>query len=441
MSAMPWLPTEVPPLNEKVPTELVRRMQQEQLVDLGPATAGALPVAPLEVSKEAYFSLCDAAVHLVDLLSTTAAHLGATSAQRLAALGMRPEDAPLFQDDEAREAELATAITRADVVIGPNGPLFVEYNVAGAVGGLVEGGCLRDVWTEVARLSGEPAPNAIDPLAALGDGFARLLRTTPAWPRLDVVASLRDYPRARTTRLFDLEVQALQAAGIQARLWEPEDYARRESTGLPEAFWANFTVAEWHELGISLDPIRAAIDGGATMIPSQSACFPNSKRLLGLLSEGLDWMSDQDRAFADQWIPWSRIVGDRKVEWRGRTCSLPELLSSERADFVLKHGDAMKGEAVWMGKACDQQTWDALVQTATRNGTDYIAQEYIRPERCVVNLSWPDGRVAAAEIAPVVSPFVMAGQSGGLWYRFTVDPDVPIVSRPNGAIDNLITWV
>ncbi len=438
MSANPWLPREITPTCS--PAGLIRQLLHDELADLGPVTSGPLPTAPLEVSQDAYASLSDAGVRLIGLLRTAVAQLGDTSAQRLAAVGIDPSEVPLFQHDEALEADLATAVSRADVVIGPGGPQFLEFNVAGAVTGPIECHSLLRVWADLARRAGAPPLTAIDPLTTMAQALAGLLRKTPAWPRLAVLASLRDYPAATSTRRFELELAALREAGIQPRLYEPEAFGERGQAGAPETLWANFTVSEWQELEISLEPIRSALDRGTTMIPSQSACFVNSKRMLALLSEGQPWMSADDRAFADRWIPWTRTVSDRKVVRRGQLCSLPELLSTERERLVLKYADGMKGAQVWVGRACEQGVWDGLVERATVNGSGFVAQEYVEPQRCPVELSLPDGQLTRADIAPVISPFVFDGLPGGMWVRFTPDPDVPVVARNFGAIDNVVTW-
>lgn len=69
----------------------------------------------------------------------------------------------------------------------------------------------------------------------------------------------------------------------------------------------------WHTLKLA----------GLTAIPSQSARLVDSKKMLARLSEGLPWMSDAGRALVSRFVPWTRIVRDRIVHWRGRTFGAP----------------------------------------------------------------------------------------------------------------------
>ena len=63
--------------------------------------------------------------------------LAGDRAGRIAALGIDPADCPLFTPDEDFELRHSADMTRADVIIGPDGPKFVEFNVSGAFGGMV----------------------------------------------------------------------------------------------------------------------------------------------------------------------------------------------------------------------------------------------------------------------------------------------------------------
>jgi hypothetical protein len=73
-----------------------------------------------------------------------------------------------------------------------------------------------------------------------------------------------------------------------------------------------FTVHNAQEIRLRHQPGARGAGRGFRLIPSASSWLPHAKRQLALLSEGLPWMTVQDRDLAARYLPWSQIAGESK---------------------------------------------------------------------------------------------------------------------------------
>lgn len=120
---------------------------------------------------------------------------------------------------------------------------------------------------------------------------------------------------------------------MKAEFFEPEDLL--EGLGLPgrpryEVGLRHFTIPEWRGHGIDLAPVRTALDAGCTLISTQTAYLISNKKVLGWVSEGRPWMTEQDRDIVDRYLPWTRVVSDRATRWRDPLTCFPNCCSTAR---------------------------------------------------------------------------------------------------------------
>ncbi|NEE60423.1 hypothetical protein G3M55_89950, partial [Streptomyces sp. SID8455] len=133
-------------------------------------------------------------------------------------------------------------------------------------------------------------------------------------------------------------------------------------------------VDDWRDLGIGLEPVHSAVSRGALLFPPQSSYLIANKKTLAWISEGLPWMTEDDRELVARYLPWTRLVHPRKVEWRGVRHDLAALLLENRRDFVLKKAIGMMGLQVVLGPYATDQEWEGAV-TAALADRDSIVQE------------------------------------------------------------------
>jgi hypothetical protein len=153
------------------------------------------------------------------------------------------------------------------------------------------------------------------------------------------------------------------------------------------------------------------------MLPSQSGTLLADKRLLALVSEGLASRSVADRDFVSAYVPWTRVVRDRSVEWRGCRRSLAELIISAKDDFVLKRGMGNSGQEVTIGRDTDEASWRLAAMSALDDGSS-VVQEYVPPQPYTLELMNERGAAESAPVAPVLSPILMGGRPAGCFVRY-----------------------
>lgn len=411
------------------------RLRDGEYVHAVPSTMTAL--RPVVLRPSAHAELFTATTGLLALLRRTLLESAPTPAGRIAALGADEGLYPLFMTGPAEE-DYATCIARPDVVIGADGPKFVEFNIGSGIGGVVDTALHTAAW--VAAFGGaDRAPfTAVDPLAVRDRLFVRAVRDLGVRPSVAILGTFRDLG-GRRNRYFELQADSLRRSGLDAEFFEPEDLV--DGLGLPGAprhqlGLRHLTIAEWRAHGIDFAPVRAALDAGCTFLASQTAYLVANKKVLGWVSEGRPWMTDRDRAAVARYLPWTRVVTDRPARWRGATQSLPELLVDRQPEFVLKPATGMSGQHVLVGRNCAPGEWRAAVAAAVA-AEDHIVQEYVAPLAHRMEFT-EHGDVFEADVFPVYSPFVFDGRPAGCMVRHLPPGRDGVVSvHGHGALANV----
>jgi hypothetical protein len=258
-------------------------------------------------------------------------------------------------------------------------------------------------------------PQVVDPFAARAQLLEKVAAERSRERSVVIVGDPAEYDAIE--RLFELEVQALRQRGFRAAFIRPSDLgdlpaAERFSLGI-----RNFSMVDWVRSGTDPAPIRAAIAEGCLLLPSQSGTLLADKRLLALVSEGLASRTAADRAFVSAYLPWTRIVRDRSVEWRGRRHDLAELIINAKDDFVLKRGIGNSGQEVTIGRDTDEAAWRLAATSAMDDGSS-VVQEYVPPQPYTLELMNEQGVAESAAVAAILSPMLMGGRSAGCFVRY-----------------------
>ncbi|HET8643253.1 MAG TPA: hypothetical protein VFM37_15050, partial [Pseudonocardiaceae bacterium] len=327
-------------------------------------------------------------------------------AGRLAALGAEPGEYDLFLADQLAEERYCAPMARPDVVIGPQGPRFVEFNVGSAVGGIVEtsvvGAVLQRRWDDRFRCE-----RPFDGIAAMFQGLGAR--------SLAVVSLLADVTYdATSTRYFDLITGHLGRAGMAAEYFEPDQLPAGR---FPFAM-RHFTLVDARRLGVDIEPVRAAIEAGCLLVSTETGELIGNKKVLAWASEGRPWLTAADRELVDRYLPWTREVRDGPVWWRGGRHDLPALLLSRQAELVLKRGHGQCGLQVRIGRDTGAAQWATAVEEALAAG-DSVVQEFVPAGRCRQRLfDLASGEAFDAVVAPVLSPYLFDGRTIGCMVRY-----------------------
>ncbi|MEO7262668.1 MAG: hypothetical protein ABI047_15645 [Jatrophihabitantaceae bacterium] len=415
-----------------LPVPRLAEMLAEQLLTISPKTGFPVVGQPLIIPHDEYRSLLSATSRLLRLQLTAIRNIAPDAQGRLAALKADPAAFSRFTADEDFELRHAADMARADVIIGATGFQFIEFNVGGGFGGMVEFEALRQVWQRVAIASGEPQLTGDSPYAA----FARLIRQT--------ASEHGARPAALVLAYFEADWTAEELGGQCDFLREHQIPTELADVGSMSV--AEITASSPYPIGIVQLSDREAVDAGwdlsrlqalqragLTAIPSQSARLIDSKKVLALLSEGLPWMNEADHAFVQRFVPWTRIVRNCDTTWETRVYSLQDLLLAEQSRFVIKGSAGLAGNEVIFGANCSPQEWSRLVGTAVESEY-YVAQEVVDSAPVKVRVIHDEyGTHDYRTVRMVVSPFCIGGVPSGCYVRMAQAPNTGLVTRDTGA--------
>lgn len=425
----PWFGDRTRPPEIGLSRERIAETVAYELRDM-PLPAYPIALQPFVVPLASYRELLSATVALLGLLRRAALAAGTDRSSRLAALNLDPADRPTWTDDEEWELRHCADMARADVVLTEDGPRFIEFNVSGAFGGLVHFQLFHRAWQRICDLAGQPAFVGVDAYARLATLIERTCGELGVEPSIALVGTPREWGPGTPRRNFLLQVDVLRHHGIRAEHLDFEDLLDaidRHPLGLGQ-----FTVQDADAIGYDIGPVHEAQRRGFRLIPSATSWLLHTKRLLALLSEGQPWMSDADRELAARYLPWSRLIGDRKVRWRDTTYDLPALLLERPESFVIKGATGCSGDEVVFGARATPTEWANLVESAVP-ANYHVAQEVVRPPALLVDVLHASGEVTRVEANTVISPFVIGGAPAGCFARFVDTHQPGIISSLSRA--------
>lgn len=429
------------------PLGVTRRLIRENTIDTGIPPREGCPISPLVLPRAVHVRTQQAAVALLSLCKRAALSSGDSTEARLASYNASALDYPLFSEDQHFEDGFCDIFARPDFVVTDQGPKVLEFNVSGAIGGVPELATLQQGLQSAYSRRDSISWQWEDPFDGRARAFATVAQCHGLDPRVLILGSTRDLKHSSSAKIFDLEANALHRRGLVADYCEPEQLtdllssAGGDSKSLFPLSLRMFTIPEWERLNINLDGVRAWLDGGSWLLTPQTSAFLANKKTLAWLSEGLPWMTRQDRAIVDEFVPWSRTISDRFTTLPERNSGdLLHHVIEKQYDLVIKQGIGMQGLQVSVGKDVSATTWGTLVQAAVAHNNS-IVQQYVEP--CAQEIWMSHGpnedETQLLRTRPIVSYFVFGNRVGSGWARFRPDDTFGVVSREGyGAFETAI---
>jgi len=410
--------------------DAIRQMLRTEIRDIGWPYQDQLPATPMAIPRASYAELYRVTSALVGLLRRTALEAAPTTQARLEAYRMPAREHHLFLSDEFLEERYADAVVRPDIIIGPAGPQFLEFNVSAALGGPVEMHCRLQVWRRLYGDDDGRVPFGYhDPFAVRAALFHDLAAETARAPRVAVVGSTRlpDVER----RYFELEAAYYNDHGLTARFFEPEELSEawdcpphlRYGLGL-----RNFTIGDFVKSGVDTAPVQEALDRDCLLVTTQSSVFLHSKLTMAMMSEGRPWMSAAEQRLVDAYLPWTRILTARRTARGGEEVDLVPFVLKHRESLVLKTALGESGNEVILGSRATEAQWESAVAAALEDGTS-VVQDFVVPQTCRLPIL-TDGSDEPEEVdvAPVLGPLLFGGRPAGLFARFFGDGEAGVVA-------------
>jgi uncharacterized circularly permuted ATP-grasp superfamily protein len=203
--------------------------------------------------------------------------------------------------------------------------------------------------------------------------------------------------------------------GISARVVEPAavDYHNGRLYAGGEPIDVIYKRVLLHELvddgGLDQPIVRAVRDRAVCMVNPFRCKLMHKKASLAVLSdERHAHLFDAGAQTAIRaHVPWTRVVEERKTEYRGATVDLVPFAVATREQLVLKPNDDYGGAGIVLGWTVDAAEWERAVQRAL--ASPYIVQERV----AIASEPYPslvDGRLQIIDRMLDTAPFVCHGR-------------------------------
>jgi uncharacterized circularly permuted ATP-grasp superfamily protein len=164
--------------------------------------------------------------------------------------------------------------------------------------------------------------------------------------------------------------------------------------------------------GLDHPVVRAVRDRAVVMVNPFPCKILHKKASLAVLSDEANahLFTLEESAAINQYIPWTRLLSERKTMYQGREIDLVPFLSQNKADFVIKPNDEYGGKGVVLGWEATPNEWEAALRTGLAEPS--IVQKKV-PLPKFPYASWVDGKVEIYDRMIDTNPYI--------WYGSYVD--------------------
>ncbi|MEM6684851.1 MAG: hypothetical protein AAF617_03560 [Bacteroidota bacterium] len=193
----------------------------------------------------------------------------------------------------------------------------------------------------------------------------------------------------------------------------------------------NFALKE-----ISPDVFRAFMMNAIYFPDHLGVAVLRDKRNLAILRTLADAgkFSAVENEKIQQFIPWSVLMQETNVAYKGETHNLHTLLASQKDNFVIKVADGLQGNDVFVGKSLSGEAWDAAIQKAVKE-EKYVVQEFVTSEY----LQAPDKNGQWKPHSLVWGTFGFGEIYGGSWVRMSAkENNSTVINSATGAVEAIV---
>jgi uncharacterized circularly permuted ATP-grasp superfamily protein len=263
---------------------------------------------------------------------------------------------------------------------------FLEYNAVTPAGIAYED-VLAEAFLELPLMKKFQEKYAVHPLKVRHHLLNALLETYQQWlgrktdqpPQIAIV----DWDDVPTKNEHYLSQEWFEAHGCPTVVINPYQVEYRQGKLWSADFRIDLIYKRvlglelYEQMGPHNEIFKALRDRAVCISNSFQALLLYKKSSFAFLSDEANkhLFSPEERNAISQHIPWTRIVSERKTQYKGQNKDLLEIVSNERESLVLKPNDAYGGKGVVLGWDATQEEWDQAIKAALNE--PYVVQEKV----------------------------------------------------------------
>lgn len=397
--------------------ELQERMRQQQLTDAGRLLAPVL--RPEFITGRQLDSLCRAAEHLACILDQIET-LVLECPSLLSRLQMLPAEKMLATVPRCYSRLSVTSRMDANV---ENGSLCLRGFDASKPIGFAHSEPLSDLFLDL-RIVKEFKRGRYK-ISKIGGAKHLLAAMLQAWkefggreaPTIAILEAAQPFgPNGAEGHLL---AELFQQAGARARVVSPEQLEYRKGKLSAGDFQIDIVFRRLltRELLVHYDlshPFLLAYRDRAVCVVNDFRSELAQRRVLFelLTDESVTArLPAADRKLIRTFVPWTRLVTQRKTKYKDQDVDLPEFIRRSREQLVLRPNDHECDQRVFVGAEMNASAWDRAVRLALR--TPYVVQERFSCGRQMFPI-YQYGELQMKETEVSVHPHVFNGKVQGV---------------------------
>jgi hypothetical protein len=201
-------------------------------------------------------------------------------------------------------------------------------------------------------------------------------------PRIAIL----DWREVPTYSEFVLFQEYFRSHGFECLIADPREFEYRDGQLLANGItpvhliYKRVLISELVlRCGLDHAVVQAVRDRAACMVNPFACKILHKKASLAVLSDEANahLYTDQECQAIGQYIPWTRVVAERRTQFEGREIDLVPYVAAHPDQFVLKPNDEYGGKGIVLGWEVDSSAWEAALRAALAE--PYIVQQRVAP--------------------------------------------------------------
>jgi len=194
-------------------------------------------------------------------------------------------------------------------------------------------------------------------------------------------------------------------------------------------------VARWDEVENFREVIR---EGLVCCCNSFRSFIVGNKKALSVITDPRfgNIFSRRERELIRQTVPWTRILADQKVKFRGKQVGIKDLIPGNREVLVMKPSNRYGGKDVYIGRATPQDRWEEIMRQHIE-GENWVVQEYVDIPRGDFPEIGEQVRFRGKYVN--INPYALRGKYSGTITRVS-DSQVINVSAGGGLVPTMTVY-
>lgn len=259
-------------------------------------------------------------------------------------------------------------------------------------------------------------------------------------PRIAII----DWPDVPTRNEFVLFQEYFHGMGLECVITDPRamDYHGGELYAegrVVDLIYKRVLLSELvADGGLEGPVIRAVRDRAVCMVNPFRCKILHKKASLAVLDDERHehMFSVDEREAIRAFVPWTRIVEERRTMYQGEEVDLIAFMQQQREWLVLKPNDDYGGAGIVLGWTVDDSAWEAAISRALQ--TPHIVQRRV----LIPTEPWPslvDGRLSISERMMDTAPFISNGDyAQGCLTRISTDPLLNVTAGGGSTVPTFV---